>query len=292
MFSNIYNISYLKNEPLSNHCTFKVGGNAKHFIFAHSIESLLEVLEKCKQYSINHKIIGGGSNILFDDMGFDGAIIVYDNNLKQIDDNLLYANSGCITSELISYCMQHNLGGIEFCAGVATRLGGAIVNNFGAYDSQISDFVEQVTILRNNHLVYLNTADCKFGYHSSIFQNSSDIILAAILKLPKQDKVTTQTNIINFINKRKTSQPIEHPSAGSIFKRTENVIPAKLIDDCGLKGFSVNNAEISTKHAGFIINKGQASSKDILTLIKIIKQKIYEKYDTLLELEVEYLPCK
>ncbi len=292
MFSNIYNISYLKNEPLANHCTFKVGGNAKHFIFANNIESLLEVLEKCRQHSINHKIIGGGSNILFDDMGFNGAIIVYNNSLKQIDENLLYANSGCITNELISYCMQQSLGGLEFCAGIPTRLGGAIVNNFGAHNRQISDFVEQVTVLRNNRLAYLNFADCKFSYHSSVFQNSSDIILAAILKLPRQDKLTTQTNIINFINKRKISQPMEYPSAGSIFKRTENIIPAKLIDECGLKGFSINNAEISTKHAGFIINKGQASSKDIFTLIEIIKQKIYQKYNILLELEVEYLPYK
>ena len=289
MFSNIFNITYLKNELLKEHSTFKIGGPAKYFIYAHSLESLIDVLYKCRQHSIKYKIIGGGSNILFDDNGFNGAIIIYNNTSMQVDDTILYANSGCNISDLNSYISQHNLCGFEFCVGVPVNLGGAIVNNFGAYNQQISDHIEQVTILRNNSLTYLTPKDCNFKYHSSLFQTNNDIILGATFSLPQQDKNITQTKIREYLFKRKESQPLTFPSAGSIFKRTENTIPAKLIDECGLKGKSINDAEVSTKHAGFIINKGQATSKDVLTLVELIKHKIYEKYNILLELEVEHV---
>ena len=134
MFSKINNISQLKNEPLSNYCSLKVGGNAKFFISAHNIDALLDTLYICNQHSINNKIIGNGSNLLFDDLGYNGAIIKYDNNLIQIKNNLLQASAGCTISELLQFTQQHNLGGFEFATGVPAQLGGAITNNLGAYN--------------------------------------------------------------------------------------------------------------------------------------------------------------
>lgn len=292
MFSNIFNITYLKNEPLKKHSTFKIGGPAKYFIYTHSLDSLLDVLYKCHQHSIKYKVIGGGSNLLFDDTGFDGTIITYDNHSMQIDGNTLYANSGCHISDIIRYTHQYQLSGFEFCVGVPSKLGGAIVNNFGAYNHQISNCVEQVTVLRNNGLVYTKPDDCDFTYHTSIFQTNGDIILAAVFNLESQNKDVSKTKMLEYLSKRKASQPLEFPSAGSVFKRAENLIPAQLIDKCGLKGMTINDAEVSTKHAGFIINKGQAKSKDVLTLIELIKQEVYKKHNVLLEPEIEYISYK
>jgi UDP-N-acetylmuramate dehydrogenase len=289
MFSKINNITYLKNEPLSKHCTFKVGGNAKYFISAHNIDALLDVLYTCNQHSINHKVIGNGSNLLFDDLGYNGAIIKYDDNFKQFKNGLVQASAGCNISELIQFAQQNTLGGFEFAIGVPAQLGGAITNNLGAYNQEISTYIEKVTILKNNHIVYLSKNDCNFNYHSSALQNSNSIILGATFNLPPQDKNTTIQKANEYFSKRKNSQPLEYPNAGSIFKRTNQIVPAKLIDDTELKGLTIGNAQVSTKHSGFIINLGNAKCKDILNLIKIIKNKIYEKYLINLIEEIEYL---
>ena len=290
MFSSIRYISHFTNEPLAQHCSFKIGGNAKYFISAHNIDALLDVLYTCKQHSIKHKIIGNGSNLLFDDLGYNGAIIKYDDNFKQIKDNKLYASSGVDISELIQYTLQYNLSGLEFAIGVPAKLGGAIVNNLGAYNKEISTYIEHITILRNNHIVYLTPTECNFGYHSSDFQKTNDIILSAIFNLPSQSKDIRRIKMCEYMNRRSTSQPLDLPNAGSIFKRIDDIIPAKLIDNAGLKGLSVGKAQVSNKHAGFIVNLGNATSKDVLNLIEIIKQKIYQKYKIELFTEIEYVP--
>lgn len=290
MFSSIRYISHFTNEPLTQHCSFKIGGNAKYFISAHNIDALLDVLYTCKQHSIKHKIIGNGSNLLFDDLGYNGAIIKYDDNFKQIKDNKLYASSGVDISELIQYTLQYNLSGLEFAVGVPAKLGGAIVNNLGACNKEISTYIEHITILRNNHIVYLTPTECNFGYHSSDFQKTNDIILSAIFYLPSQSNDITRIKMCEYMNRRSTSQPLDLPNAGSIFKRIDDIIPAKLIDNAGLKGLSVGKAQVSNKHAGFIVNLGNATSKDVLNLIEIIKQKIYEKYKIELFTEIEYVP--
>ena len=290
MFSKINNITFLKNEPLSKYCSFKIGGNSRYFICAHNIDALLDVIYMCKQHSINYKIIGGGSNMLFDDLGYNGAIIRYDDNFKQIKDNKLYASSGCNLSELISFIQQYNLSGLEFAIGVPAKLGGAIINNLGAYNQEICTYIEHITILRKKQIVYLTKSDCKFDYHVSNLQHSDDIVLSAIFNLPFQDKIVTRTKALEYFNKRKKSQPLDLSNAGSIFKRHDDIIPAKLIDEARLKGLSVNNAQVSTKHAGFIVNLGEAKCKDVLKLIEIIKNKIYEQYNISLQLEIEYVP--
>ncbi|MBQ7880598.1 MAG: UDP-N-acetylmuramate dehydrogenase [Clostridia bacterium] len=290
MFSKINNATLTLNEPLKHHSTLKIGGDAKYFACAKTIDALLDVLYTCKQHSLPHKIIGNGSNMLFDDLGYNGAIIQYNDNFKKIKDNKLYASSGANLSELIQYSTQHNLGGLDFAIGVPAQLGGAIVNNLGAYNHEISTYIEHITVLRNKQIVYLTKNDCDFNYHSSIFQHNNDIVLSAIFNLPTQDKSATQAKMVEYIAKRRSTQPLDLSNAGSVFKRKGSIIPAKLIDDAGLKGLQVGDAQVSTKHAGFIVNLGSATSNDVLQLISLIKQKIYDKYLIKLELEIEYLP--
>ena len=290
MFSKINNIVVLKNEPLSKHCSFKVGGNAKYFILVHNIDALLDVLNMCRQHSVKFKIIGGGSNILFDDKGYNGAIIKYIDDTIFLKNDILYASSGCSISQLIQYTTQNNLGGFEFSVGVPALLGGAIVNNLGAYDNEISTHIEHITMLRNNRIMYLHKDDCNFNYHTSNFQHGKDIILSATFNLPYQDNDIAKTKLKDYLLKRTKSQPLEYPNAGSIFRRTNNVIPAQLIDTANLQGFTIGYAQISTKHAGFIINLGNATSKNILDLIKHIHQTIFDKYSVHLSPEIEYIP--
>ena len=289
MFSNINHIILKTNEPLSNHNTIKIGGNAKFFISTLTIDALLDTLHICNQHSIPFKIIGNGSNLIFDDKGFSGAIIKYENNFKQIKDNILQSSSGCPLSDLISYTRQNNRGGFEFCIGVPAQLGGAIINNLGAYNQEISTYIQHITILKNNQIIYLTKEDCNFKYHSSNLQNQKIIILGATFNLPYQDKRSTLQKSLDYFTKRKNSQPLEYPNAGSVFKRENNFVPAKLIDELGLKGLRVGDAQISTKHAGFIVNLGNAKYAEILKLIEIIKIKIYEKYNIILNNEVEFV---
>ncbi len=290
MFSQINNITLLLDEPLSKHSSLKIGGNAKYFIQAHTIDALLDTIFKCTSHHLKCKIIGGGSNMLFDDKGYEGAIIQYTNNFKKFENGKFYASAGNGMSELIRFTSQHNLGGFEFAVGVPANLGGAIANNLGAYNQDISQHIEHITVLKNRQLIYLTKKECDFGYHSSIFQKNNYIILSAIFNLPNTNKYVIDTNVKSNLNKRLTSQPLNYPNAGSAFRRENNIIPAKLIDDLGLKGLSVGGAEISTKHAGFIINKGSASCKDVLVLIEIIKQKVYQSFNIVLTPEIEYLP--
>ena len=289
MFSNINHIILKTNEPLSNHNTIKIGGNAKFFISTLTIDALLDTLHICNQHSIPFKIIGNGSNLIFDDKGFSGAIIKYANNFKQIKDNILQSSRGCPLSDLISYTRQNNRGGFEFCIGVPAQLGGAIINNLGAYNQEISTYIQHITILKNNQIIYLTKEDCNFKYHSSNLQNQKIIILGATFNLPYQDKRSTLQKSLDYFTKRKNSQPLEYPNAGSVFKRENNFVPAKLIDELGLKGLRVGDAQISTKHAGFIVNLGNAKYAEILKLIEIIKIKIYEKYNIILNNEVEFV---
>ncbi len=289
MFSKIHNINIAKNEPLNHHCTFNIGGECDFFVQTKSTNSLIDVIYTCNQHNIPYKVIGNGSNLLFDDNGFKGVIIQYTNDTIQYKDKVLSVSSGADMSNVIQYCLNHDIGGFEFAIGIPCKIGGAIVNNLGAYNHSISDNLTTVTVLRNKHLVFLSKDDCGFDYHSSKI-HKKDIILSANFTPPKQDCEVTRFKAQQYINKRIISQPLKYPNAGSVFRRKDNLIPAKLIDNAGLKGLRVGNAQISVKHAGFIVNRGGAKCKDVLTLINLIKEDILTKYNQNLELEIEYLP--
>ncbi len=421
-------IEVFKGAKLSEFCTFKVGGKAKLLFVVHSNSALNKVCFCCKSHKIRYKIIGFGANLLFDDNGFDGAIIVNRANKILLKGNCVYADGGVAISALIPACLNHGLGGIEKLAGIPSSVGGAVVNGLGAFGVEFNNFVEYVLCLdgAGKHVKLKNSA-CKFGYRTSRFKHGDFVILRVKLKLNFADKETIKSNMLSALAKKSATQPLDFPSAGSVFKRffidkdkiknnnicyndnegnglvgfklednnekqtisakfydpccddkkdtlinfkscscdKENkkpnkktdlhnnsykhivkikygeicevnlnddninlnnncynhnggywinneinphkdscgqnalieynsngkqlceIVPAKIIDALGLKGLRVGGAMVSTKHAGFIINTGGASGKDISTLIEIVNAKVKEACGFTLPLEIE-----
>ena len=282
----------INNEKnLKKYCTFKIGGNAKYLFICFNKASLINVCEYCKIHNIKYKVIGLGANLLFDDAGFDGAIIVNKSNKILIKNNSVYAESGISVGQLINTCANKNLGGLENLSGIPSTLGGAIFNNLGAFGSEICEFVEYVEVFDKNSigkLIKLKKDDCKFSYRNSIFKEDNYIITKAKLNLIPNEASLIKKLISATIKKKAESQPLNYPSAGSVFKRS-NLIPAKVIDELGLKGTRIGDAEISTKHAGFIVNLGNATSKDVKDLINLIQNKVFSHYGEMLETEIEFV---
>ncbi len=284
-------IEYINNANLKEFCTFRIGGCAKHLFIIHDTDTLLIVCYICKVLNIKFKIIGLGANILFDDAGYNGVIIVNKSDKILIKDNYIYADSGVLVSSIIAKCKQHQLNGLEALAGIPSTLGGAMINNLGAFNVSISELTVWVECFDINALeikIRLKNIDCKFNYRDSIFKDGNYIITRIKLQLKHGTNKEINNNIKEAITKKTTTQPLDYPSAGSIFKRCE-IIPAKVIDELGLKETRFGNAEISKKHAGFIINTNNATSRDVLKLINFIKQKVINATNVDLKEEIEYV---
>ena len=284
----------LENVSLKNYNTYKIGGNAKYLIKPYNSDNLIKLIEYLKNNNINYIVLGGGSNIILPDEDYDGVVILLSKlNSIKIDDNKVMVESGINLNKFINTLIENNLGGLENLYGIPGTLGGAIRGNAGANGSSISDYLESVTYLENNIKKTIYKNDCLFDYRNSIFKGDKNkIILDATFNLYKKDKVKMKELIKNNYEKRKNSQPLEYPSAGSVFKNPNNYSAGKLIEDVGLKNYNINDAYVSEKHANFIINKGNATSKDIKDLINYIKLKVYEKYNINLELEQEIINYK
>lgn len=280
----------LVNEPMKNHTTFKVGGPADIFVKVGTLEELECVLQIAKEQNVPITIIGNGSNVLVTDKGIRGIVIKLDFKEYKLEDNIFTTGAGVLLPKLARIAQDNELTGLEFACGIPASLGGAIYMNSGAYGEQISDKILQVTFIDENLLVRtIKKQEVGFDYRKSIFQEKNWIIISAKLQLEKGNKQEISKKMEEYLTSRKDKQPLNMPSAGSVFKRGENYISAKLIDECGLKGYSIGGAEISTKHAGFIVNKGNATAKDILDLIDVVKQKVEEKTNKDLELEIRVL---
>jgi len=276
---------------LKDFCTFKIGGSAKFLCVAYSTTALINVCKYCKAHNIKYKIIGLGANLLFDDYGYNGMIIVNKTHNFVFRKNFVYVQSGANVTSLIMQCCNHSLSGFENLAGIPSTIGGAVVNSLGAFDTIFSDYIEYVECYHKDKLdkkIKLTHEQCKFGYRSSIFKNDDYIITRVKLILKQDDKTLIQQKIKEAIEKKRTTQPLDMPSAGSVFKRG-NIIPAKAIDELGLKATKIGGAEISTKHAGFIVNTDSATSKDVKDLIKLIQKKIKIAYNEDLESEIEFV---
>lgn len=281
--------SILINEPMKNHTSFKIGGNADYFIKVKNVKQLIELQKIAKQYNTNFQIIGNGSNILVLDNGIRGIVAKLDFNRIEIDKSkqIIKVSADFSVSKLARLCAEKELTGAEFLCGIPGTIGGAIKMNAGAYGSEIKDILLNTTVLDiNGNIKYLSNSEQKFGYRDSIFKNNEFIILETELKLNIGNAKDINNKMNEMMENRKEHQPIEFPSAGSTFKRKNNIITAKLIDECGLKGYSIGDAEISTKHAGFIINKGNATAKDVLALVEHIKKEVNKRFKEEIELEV------
>lgn len=291
MFENILEKSNIKvNEPMSKHTSFKVGGNADYFVEAKTIEQVINVKKYAEENNIQLYVIGNGSNILVTDKGIRGIVLKINLQKIEINEEVVIVGAGVKVMALAQRLLMEELSGFEELSGIPGTIGGAIRMNAGAYGKEIKDICVETTCLdENNNIKILKNNEQDFSYRHSIFENKKYIILETKLKLVKGKKEEIKEKMKEISTKRKEKQPWEYPSAGSTFKRKEGVITAKLIDECGLKGYSIGGAEVSEKHAGFVVNKGNATTKDILDLIEYIKKKVYEKFNIEIEEEIEII---
>ena len=281
-----------KNTSLKRFNTFHLGGKAKYLIEVYSRLDLINAIKFCNSIGIKYKVIGFGSNLLFDDMGYNGAIIVNKSNSIRFYKNTCFADSGAALNVLIKKLMEKNLSGLENLVGIPSTIGGAVVNNTGAFGVEISDYIEYVEcveVCNLDKIIRLNKNECHFGYRYSIFKNNNYIITRVKFCFKQDEYLNIADRLNQCLYKKTSTQPLSARSAGSIFKRTPIAPASKLIDDLGLKGISIGGASVSTKHAGFIVTNNTAKSSDVLDLIIYIKKQVREKYSIELEEEVEYI---
>ncbi len=294
---NIINNSNLKkadifyNEPMSKHTSFKIGGLAECYIKINNTKELQEILKISNINQIPLTIIGNGTNILVKDSGIQG--IVAKINIKNIEiqsNNVVKVGAGNSLAEIAQVLKNNNLAGFEELSGIPGTIGGAIRMNAGAHGKEIKDILLNVTAIdyEGNFRKFTNK-EMQFEYRNSIFSKQKYIILEAELQLQKGNKEEILEKMKNFANWRKEHQPLEYPNAGSTFKRGEDFITAQLIDMCGLKGYKVGGAQISTKHAGFIINIGKAKAEDVLNVVEHAKKEVFEKFGKQINLEIEII---
>lgn len=277
-----------KDISLSTLTTYKTGGIAKLVVYPNNINNLKQMLKLIHKYNIKYFILGKGSNTLFSDKEFNGVIIKLDklNNFK-IKQTEIYVESGMILSKLVQASVKNELTGLEFAIGIPGTIGGAIYMNAGAYGNNMSNIVKSVIVLNEKFQIKeIPLEKLKFDYRYSIFQANKNLIcVAANIKLEHGNHDEIASKIKENLLKRKNSQPLEYPSAGSVFRNPEGNYAGKIIEELGLKGKIIGGAEISTKHANFIINKNNASSSDILNLIKLVQKEVKDKYKIDLKLE-------
>ena len=287
------NIETIKeDESLSKYTTFKIGGPARVLIEAKSDEEVLKLVRLFDEMKEDYLIIGNGSNLLITDAGIERPVIVLDKNfahIERIDEVTLYAEAGASLKSLANKALELGLGGLEAISGIPGTVGGAVYMNAGAYGSEIKDVVTKIRFIKDDSIAEIDASEANFAHRRSIFQEKGYIILGAYFKLEKKDKKDIEEEQRDYTQRRKDKQPLEYPSAGSVFKRPEGYYASKLIEDAGLKGLSVGGAMVSKKHSGFIINTGSASFDDVVTLIEKVKAIVLEKFAVSLEEEIRII---
>ena len=281
------------NEPMKKHTTMKVGGPCECMVEPSSIEEIQKIIEYSKKNNIKYYVIGNGSNLLVKDEGVHALIIKIANKFSgfEVNGEHIKAYSGCSVPKLSQIAKENSLSGLEFACGIPGSVGGGIRMNAGAYGSEMVNVVEKVGFLdENGNLNEIDGKDANFTYRHSMFvENPEYVVVYAIYKLQKGNKEEISRVMEENMNSRKQKQPIEYPNFGSVFKRPEGYFVGKLVDDCGLKGYKIGGAQVSTKHSGFMINAGNATCKDVLDLIEYVKEKVYEKFNVKLQEEVVIL---
>lgn len=265
------NVEKIENADLKNFNTFKIGGKGT-ILFPKNVFELKKIIKECKNNKLKYFVLGNGSNLLFPDYDLDTVLISLKNfNKISKKENFIYVEAGVNMFSLNKFCLENSLTNLEWSFGLPASFGGLVYMNGGAYEHTIFDYIRRVKVLNNNKVVWLKKNDIQFTYRKS---NISGIILGAEIILNKSDKKTVENKQKYYFECRKSTQPLNYPSAGSIFKRKNDIIPAKLIDSFNLKGVRIGGAEISKKHAGFIVNVDNAKSIDVRALIDYIKNKV------------------
>ena len=291
---DLLKIEYDCGKSTSELSSFRIGGKALICIRPSSREGIVSAIRLAKKHGVRYKLIGRGSNLLFADSGYDGALILSSGckALKKLNDTQIYAECGASLIHFSNFAMQEGLSGLEFASGIPGNVGGAVYMNAGAYGGEIKDVVSSCDVydVSNDRIFTVSRNECEFAYRSSRFSKDRDlIILSATFELDHGERDQIRESMSAFNTSRREKQPYELPNAGSTFKRGDTYIAAKLIDDAGLKGMRVGDAQVSEKHAGFIVNLGNARACDVLTLMEKIESTVFLLYGVKLEREIEYV---
>ena len=282
----------LYDEPMKKHTTFRVGGPARALVEPGSAEDVKSVVEFCKSEQIPYYIVGNGSNLLVGDKGFRGAIIQLYKSMGtfRVEGNQITAQAGCSLAQIANAALDAALTGFEFAAGIPGTLGGAVVMNAGAYGGEMKDVLTSVRVMtEEGEIMELPAEELGLGYRTSIIPEKRYIVLGAVISLTEGKKEEIKAQMDDLRQKRVSKQPLEYPSAGSTFKRPEGYFAGKLIQDSGLKGFTVGGAQVSEKHSGFVINKGNATAADVMELIRQVTAKVKEDTGVTMEPEVKQI---
>ena len=280
------------HEPMKKHTTFRIGGPADYYLCPHSTEELQKILQICRENKLEFFILGNGSNLLVSDKGYRGVVIQLWKNFSDIEteDNTITVKAGALLSKVAAEALEESLTGMEFASGIPGTMGGAGMMNAGAYGGEMKDIIREVTVLtREGELLTLSKEEMNFGYRTSVVKEKGYVVISAVLQLRKGDREEIRKVMDELKERRVTKQPLDMPSAGSTFKRPEGYFAGKLIMDAGLRGFSVGGAQISEKHCGFVVNKGDATAADVLGLIGEVQKRVQEKFGVALEPEVKFL---
>ena len=286
------NLSLLREEPMAAHTTFRIGGPARRMAQVRSSEELSALLTLVHGEGYPYLLLGNGSNLLVSDNGID-ALVIHTGELQritQVDDTTLYAEAGVSLARLAVFAMKHGLTGLEFAHGIPGSLGGAVCMNAGAYGGEMSHVLSQVTAwLPDRGLCRMTRDELALAYRHTYFTDHDGVVLGATLQLQNGVEAEIRAQMEDFIGRRREKQPLEYPSAGSVFKRPEGHFAGALIEQCGLKGLTIGGAQVSEKHAGFIINVGDATCADVLALIAEIQNIVLAKTGVQLEPEVRVI---
>lgn len=280
------------NEPMCKHTTFNIGGPADYLIFPSDMNQLTEIFKILNKYDIPFTILGNGSNVLVLDKGIRGAVIKFHAPMsyKRCEGNIIVAGAGAYLKHVSQYAADNGLSGMEFAIGIPGSLGGAVFMNAGAYDGEMKNVVKEVkTVTPTGKILTYGPDEFNFGYRHSVFQSNGQAISEITLELTPGDPAEIQAKMDDYTRRRESKQPLEMPSAGSTFKRPEGYYAGTLIDNTGLKGLQVGGAQISTKHAGFVVNSGNATAQDVLNLIKEVQDRVYKEKGVKLYPEVRII---
>ena len=284
-------ITLLENEPMKNHCSFKSGGPVRVLALPLEEESLISLCAFLREHAITPYLLGNGTNVVFPDEGAEELFVLSTGSMQEVSvlpGGELVASAGLPLSRLAAFALEHSLTGLEFASGIPGSVGGGVLMNAGAYGGELKDVILSVRCLdvAEGTIREIPAADCDFGYRRSCFQKGGSIILSAKFRLTPGNREEIAARMKELNRRRRDKQPLDLPSAGSAFRRPPGYFAAALIEECGLKGVSVGGAQVSEKHAGFIVNTGNATTEDLRTLLNLVRDEVYRQKHILLTPEI------
>lgn len=280
------------NEPMKLHTTMEVGGPCDVMVFPHNEEEILEILQIVQRHNLPYRVIGNGSNLIVRDKGLREVVIKIHDNYSKIkrQDNYITAQAGALLKDVANFALKNGLSGMEAISGIPGDIGGAVTMNAGAYGGEIKDVLIDCKVVNKDlEVLWLKNEEMNLRYRNSRVQDEDLVVLEARFQLEPKDQKLIEEKQKEYTKKREEKQPLEYPSAGSIFKRPEGYYAGKLVDDCGFRGYQLNGAQVPEKHCGFIINREGCETKDILNLIHLIQKTVKEKFNVDLETEVRII---